>query len=1152
MKKKLFSAIILVVMICVGISVGTSVTYAFAAEQGTAEVGYFENQNRSIAVYDAAISSYKSVSVAHMGDEIVSYSDDFAGAYIDDEGFLNIGLVGSRNSGSSFNEQIRYRQHEFSYNYLQRIHDVLEPVMLDLSIYMLGINEKDNNLSVYLYNERNTENIISFLARHGFEKKAIDFVINDGITANNIAYGGESISAGGFRGTIAVNAIDNATGQLGILTNEHVVPTGTASTYRGHWNGSAFSANIALGTALRGQHTGTIDASFVPFATQANWEITPYGKYNTTARTNVRLGNNNQIVQGRAIRKIGQTTGVTDGTITHANTTAKLDYGTPANPNVQTIMNVFRYSNSSLGGDSGGPVYFNDGTDLHLIGINFAGPANPATATYGIACRIHNVMNTLDVTPITNDSFVTSNDGNGISIEGLNFNPAGSFNIPTAIRGRTVTKVGNSAFANQTQLSQITIPASVTHIGAGAFRPSTILANFEGNRADIDLAIASGTTQTYLNNGWTGFNVVELSASGPLTVVSGQLRDSFEIPLIFNNRTITTLGSNAFVDQTKLSQILIPASVTTIGNNAFANCTKLRTIVIPNTVTTMGANVFSGCPNIHIYTVAKSKPSGWQNNWASNRPVFWGELKQYKSDVITGFGYNGSTYYWNGALHLTVYDEADTYYNSSGMLVVDGGNSALTFDVRTVSSSNAFTSMSGDIKVYHISPNGTEVQMLNCSLNVNTLNNVTLNPSSFTLYASNLADGIHTIRLTSYVKRGSWDSNSTKTFTFEVNKRKITYDKLMEFGYQGSTYYWNGAIDMTTTNSLLYTLDSSNKKFTFTGITDLAFSIRTISSSNSFSAISGDVTFVMRNSMGQVVPIGGKSNFKCSVNVTAGNSITLGTPPFFVISTAHLPYGTYTLTLTSVLNRASWTDTDTVTYTFEKLEPACISEGSLITLANGSQVAVEDLTGDEQLLVWNMLTGEFDSAPILFIDSEPLAEYEITHLYFSDGTDVKVIYEHGFWDFDLSEYVFLRNDAAKYIGHWFNKQADDGNGNMIWTAVQLVDVDVYTEYTTAWSPVTFGHLCYYVNGMLSMPGATEGLINIFEVDTATMQYNAGSFASDIATYGLFTYEEFAAILPVPEIIFDAFNGQYLKVAMGKGLIDWETLVGLVEHYAGFF
>jgi len=232
--------------------------------------------------------------------------------------------------------------------------------------------------------------------------------------------------------------------------------------------------------------------------------------------------------------------------------------------------------------------------------------------------------------------------------------------------------------------------------------------------------------------------------------------------------------------------------------------------------------------------------------------------------------------------------------------------------------------------------------------------------------------------------------------------------------------------------------------------------------------------------------------------------------------------------------------------------PSCVSEGTLITLANGSQIAVEDLTGEELLLVWNMLTGQFDSAPILFIDSDPYAQYEIIHLYFSDGSEVKVIYEHGFWDIDLSEYVFLKNDAAQYIGHWFNKQTDDGDDGMIWTTVQLLDVEVYNEYTTAWSPVTFGHLCYYVNGMLSMPGATEGLINIFEVDADTMQYDATSFASDIATYGLFTYDEFAYILPIPEIIFEAFNGQYLKIAMGKGLIDWERLVGLVEHYARFF
>ena len=229
-------------------------------------------------------------------------------------------------------------------------------------------------------------------------------------------------------------------------------------------------------------------------------------------------------------------------------------------------------------------------------------------------------------------------------------------------------------------------------------------------------------------------------------------------------------------------------------------------------------------------------------------------------------------------------------------------------------------------------------------------------------------------------------------------------------------------------------------------------------------------------------------------------------------------------------------------------EKSCVAEGTLITLADGTQVAVEDLTGNENLLVWNMLTGEYDSAPILFIDSDPSMAYEIIELTFSDGTEVKVIDEHAFFDMTLGEYIFLRSDAAQYIGHYFNKQGTSG----AWTTVQLTDVDVYTEVTTAWSPVTYGHLCYYVNGMLSMPGATEGFINIFEVDTTLMQYDTAQMAADIQTYGLFTYEEFNAIIPLPELVFDAFCGQYLKVSIGKGLITWGDIATLLDRYSGFF
>lgn len=233
-------------------------------------------------------------------------------------------------------------------------------------------------------------------------------------------------------------------------------------------------------------------------------------------------------------------------------------------------------------------------------------------------------------------------------------------------------------------------------------------------------------------------------------------------------------------------------------------------------------------------------------------------------------------------------------------------------------------------------------------------------------------------------------------------------------------------------------------------------------------------------------------------------------------------------------------------------ESACVAAGTLITLADGSQVPVEELTGDEMLLVWNLFTGEFDVAPILFIDSEAAGTYEVITLTFSDGTTLKVIDEHALWDFDLNEYVFMRSDAAKYIGHWFNKQTYDAEGNMIYTRVQLTGVTVTEEYTSAWSPVTYGHLCFYVNGMLSMPGATTGLINIFDVDPDTMTIDEEQYLADIAQYGLFTYEEFAVMYPVPEEIFDAFGGQYLKVAMGKGLLTTEMIEALINRYSEFF
>lgn len=218
----------------------------------------------------------------------------------------------------------------------------------------------------------------------------------------------------------------------------------------------------------------------------------------------------------------------------------------------------------------------------------------------------------------------------------------------------------------------------------------------------------------------------------------------------------------------------------------------------------------------------------------------------------------------------------------------------------------------------------------------------------------------------------------------------------------------------------------------------------------------------------------------------------------------------------------------------------------MITLADGSLVPIESLTGSESLLVWNMLTGQLDEAGIIFIDRDEEEVYNVINLVFSDGSIVKVIGEHGFWDITLNQYVYLTDDARKYIGHFFAKEEVDDEGNISLLNVELISVEITEEITIPLSPVTYAHLCYFVNGMLSMPGGIEGLFNIFEVDSETMAFDRGKMEKDIDMYGVFTYEEFSQLVDLPQEMFEAVNGQYLKVAIGKGLITIERLQDLVD------
>ena len=79
--------------------------------------------------------------------------------------------------------------------------------------------------------------------------------------------------------------------------------------------------------------------------------------------------------------------------------------------------------------------------------------------------------------------------------------------------------------------------------------------------------------------------------------------------VVYNDVTynVTSIGSQAFRNCSKLTSIEIPNTISSIESSAFENCNKLTSIEIPSSVTSFGYNAFSGCSalnEVHISDLA--------------------------------------------------------------------------------------------------------------------------------------------------------------------------------------------------------------------------------------------------------------------------------------------------------------------------------------------------------------------------------------------------------------------------------------------------------------------------------------------------------------------------------------------------------------------
>ena len=118
--------------------------------------------------------------------------------------------------------------------------------------------------------------------------------------------------------------------------------------------------------------------------------------------------------------------------------------------------------------------------------------------------------------------------------------------VPSLIDGHQVIRIDNYAFNDNTEITSVKLPDTVTEIGRSVFKGCTSLV-------------------------------------------------SVDIPV-----TVTKIEKYAFEDCASLESVTIPEGVTHIEPYTFANCPSLKTIVLPDSLTDIDSNAFSETNNVTI------------------------------------------------------------------------------------------------------------------------------------------------------------------------------------------------------------------------------------------------------------------------------------------------------------------------------------------------------------------------------------------------------------------------------------------------------------------------------------------------------------------------------------------------------------------------
>ena len=202
----------------------------------------------------------------------------------------------------------------------------------------------------------------------------------------------------------------------------------------------------------------------------------------------------------------------------------------------------------------------------------------------------------------------------------------------------------------------------------------------------------------------------------------------------------------------------------------------------------------------------------------------------------------------------------------------------------------------------------------------------------------------------------------------------------------------------------------------------------------------------------------------------------------------------------------------------------CLAEGTLVTLADRSRKAIEDITYEDKLLVWDFDNGCFAEAQPLWIKKRQVAE-EYNLVKFDNGVELKTVADHRIFNMEAQKFTYTMNEEDTPIGT--TTFMEDG------TTAKLIAREVVKETVNYYNIITDYHMNLFANGILT----SLRLNNLYKIENM-------KFVKD--NRELVSREEFASI---PDKYFYGLRlaEQPKEINRGNDVKHTNTLTEYVER-----